>query len=133
MADDDPLNHDSTPWMNKITIFTANHHTYIHVNSHQLADSGQLKKGITPSPNYAIAHANAWADTFATKLTKPCIPQQALLHPPNEPPITHPPILHLQYIFHHDNKIVTDDTNTYVAQQFANEITARYKRTHKDG
>ena len=119
--------------MNKIRIFKANSEYYAHINSHQLTDTGQIKKGANPSPNYALTFANAWADIFATKLTKPTISQQTLEHPCNhEKQISHlPPILHLQYSLHHDNQVVNGETNKYVAQSFANEYTARYSRNEE--
>ena len=128
---DDILNPTPLAWMNKIRIFKANSKYYIHVNSHQLTDTGQTKKAAKPLPNYAIAHANAWADVFATKLTKPTILQTVLEHPCPNKQITHPPIVHLQYSLHHDNQILNGDTNKYVAQSFANEFTARYSQNEE--
>ena len=126
---DDPFNPTPLAWMNKILIFKATSKYYVHVRSHQLTDTAQVKRGATPSPNYAITHANAWADIFATKLTHPDISQETLQHPCPATNISHPPIIHLQYSLHHDNQILNGDTNKYVAQSFANEFTTRYSRT----
>jgi len=125
---EDILNPDPLAWMNKIRIFKAHSKYYVHVNSHQLTDTGQAKAGAKPSPNYAITHANAWADVFATKLTNPIILQTALEHPCPDKQISHPPIIHLQYSLHYDNQILNGDTNKHVAQSFANEFTTRYSR-----
>lgn len=123
----DILNPTPYAWMNKIRIFKANSKYYIHVNSHQLIDTGEIKKAAKPSPTYAMAYANAWADVFATKLTKPTILQQITLDRPcRDKQISHPPIIHLQYSFHRDDQILNGDINTHVAQSFGKEFTARH-------
>ncbi|GFH45018.1 hypothetical protein CTEN210_01492 [Chaetoceros tenuissimus] len=97
------------------------HHLFLHINSHQLTNTGRLKidkdtnETIPPSPNFALAHANTFADRFASRMTIALprdIPQCILKHIPQ------PPITALQYVYFHNSRVVNSDSSTYFKEQF---------------
>ena len=125
----------STSWEDTISFFRVNHQAFLHINSHQLTDTGHHKNGIPhPIPNYAICSANAWADYAAKLPTRhpPPSTNSSTIFPMHKSPVPQPPILAQQYMLTHNKEHITGPTTPHIKHVFITDLLHRF-RSHPEG